>query len=117
MATEYPFVRIEFAVKQEFHSSKSSSEHFCDPDCKLLSIAKKHKEGWVVAHSWQKTCELKQAFEDRFGLHIQLLRRKNDQWVEAPGTDVFTLDEQNEIGRKSVEKNFIPFYRERELLL
>ena len=117
IATEYPFVKIEFAVKQKFHRSKSSAKDWYDHDCKLLSIAKKPEKGWVVVHSWHKTFYLKQTFEERFGLHIEVLRRQNDQWVETSGTDIFTLDEQNEKGRKSVEKNFAPFYRERELLL
>jgi hypothetical protein len=109
----YPFLKIEF-----FHGQgKSNKEHWFDQDCRLLEIAKDTKPGWIVIHPWHTASCIKETFERRFGLHAQFFRRLIDEWIEITGTEVFTIEEQNQIGRKSVEKIHAPAWRERELLL
>lgn len=113
----YPFLKIEFYDKPHLQGHKSLKGHWYDRDFRLLDIAAKHEKGWIVLHPWHKTGYVEEVFETRFGLHPQIFRRENDEWIETAGSDVFTIDEQNEIGRKTVEKNHSPLWRERELLL
>jgi hypothetical protein len=117
MNVAYPFLKIEFADKSHQQGEKSPKCHWYDHSFKLLDIAKKSQAGWIVMQPWQKTGSVEEIFESRFGLHAQIFRKEKDQWIETAGTDVFTIEEQNEIGRKMVDKIHRPFRRERELLL
>lgn len=113
----FPFLKIEFSDKAHAQGQKTKKAHWYDPSFKLLDIAKKQKTGWVTLHPWDKTGFVEEIFENRFGLHAQIFRKENDQWIETAGTDVFTLEEQNEIGRKMIDKNRGVYRRESELLL
>lgn len=114
----YPFLKIEFSRK--LHATdgvKKSNADYHDQDIRLLDIAKKAEPGWIVLHEWYKSGYLKKVFENRFGMFVQIFRRQDERWIEITGTDVFTVEEQNEMGRRSVEKVHAPSWRERELLL
>jgi hypothetical protein len=47
--------------------------------------------------------------KEQFGLFTQIYRRNGYSWVETAGTDELSLDELNEIGKKSV-LNFVIIY-------
>lgn len=113
----YPFLKIEFSKQLPAAANKLSKASCYDHAERVLDIAKKAEPGWIVLHSWSKSSYIKQVFENRFGLYIHIFRREDDKWIEITGTDVFTIEEQNEMGRRSVEKVHAPSWREREMLL
>jgi hypothetical protein len=113
----YPFLKIEFCTKLQQPGERITKPHCCDPHLKLLDIAKRPEPGWVVLHPWYTTGYIKEVFKNRFGIYAQIFRKDNDRWTQILGTETFTLEEQNEIGRKMVDKNHEVFRRERELLL
>jgi hypothetical protein len=113
----YPFLKIEFSKQLPEAVNKLPKASCYDHVVKVLDIAKKAEPGWIVLHSWSKSGYLKQVFKNRFGLYIHIFRREDDRWIEITGTDVFTIEEQNEMGRRSVEKVHAPSWREREMLL
>lgn len=116
LSVAYPFLKIEF-LRHLQHKEKTAQEHWFDHDSKLLDIAKNNQPGWIIMHHWYTAAYIREVFEHRFGLYVQFFRRMNDGWIAISGTDVFTIEEQNQIGRKSVEKVHAPAWRERELLL
>ena len=116
ISVAYPFLKIEF-LRHSHQKDKAGKEHWYDHDLKLLDIAKNNRPGWIIMHHWYTASYIKEVFEHRFGLYVQFFRRMNEDWIEITGTDVFTIEEQNQIGRKSVEKVHAPAWRERELLL
>ena len=113
----YPFLKIEFFDKQHDEGERTKNGHLYDPVFKVLAIAKKPEAGWITVHPWQKTGFLEETFKDRFGLFPQVFRREGDRWIETAGTDVFTLEEQNNIGRRLVDQKRRFSWRERDLLL
>jgi len=113
----YPFLKIEFCRTTGREGERITKRQFHSPDLKLLDIGKKPEPGWIVMHSWHTLRYIKEAFKNRFGVHIVFFRKEKEQWIEVSGTDSFTLEEQNEIGRKIVDKTNWQFGRERELLL
>lgn len=115
IAVAYPFLKIEFFRGSP--EARPAKMRWYDHDRKLLEIAEKAEAGWIVIHPWHTTSDIKDAFEHRFGLHAQFFRRLDDDWIEITGTEIFTIEEQNQIGRSTVEKVHAPAWRERELLL
>ena len=113
----YPFLKIEFCKTVNGYGERITKRQFPHPDLKLLDIAKKPEPGWVVVHPWHTLRYIKEAFKNRFGVHAVFFRKEREEWIEVSGKDSFTLEEQNEIGRKIVDKSNRRFGRERELLL
>jgi hypothetical protein len=101
--SEYPFLKIEFAHKQHALGQALLKPFWFRPDFKVLTIAKKPHAGSVRLEPWHRTGDIEQVLETEFGLHAQIFRQEKDKWVETAGTDVFTLDEQNEIGQKLLQ--------------
>lgn len=113
----YPFLRLEFYPPASRRAAKGHKQKCYEHHLKLLELAKHTEPGWVIVHGWHKCDYIKQVFEKRFGLHLQFFRREKENWIEISGTEIFTIEEQNQIGRRTVEKNHAPSWRERELLL
>jgi len=113
----FPFLKIEFSDKQHKEGERTKDGHWYDESYRLLSIARKPEPGWVIVQPWQKTGYIEELFKDRFGLYPQIFRRDGNYWVETAGTDIFTLEEQNSIGRKVADTSRRFSWRERDLLL
>ena len=117
LSVAFPFLKVEFFRKTRNYGEEAGKHKWYDGDDRLFDILKYARQGRVIIQSWRKCGYVKEIFEKRFGLHPQFFRRKNDEWIEIAGTQDFTIEEQNEIGRKSVEKRQRTSWRERELLL
>ena len=113
----YPFLKIEFANKSHEEGEQIKKAYWYDAGCKLLDIAKKPETGLITLQAWYKAGYIEELFKNKFGLYPQIFRRQNDKWIQTAGTDVFTLDEQNEIGKKTVEHTHSGYWIEREILL
>ena len=117
LSIAFPFLKVEFFHAANHHGEKAYKYQWYDCDERFFDIVKQSKPGRIILQSWRKCGYVKEVFEKRFGLHPQFFRRKNEEWIEIAGTQDFTIEEQNEIGRKSVEKKHRTSWRERELLL
>jgi len=113
----YPFLKIEFADKPHKEGEQTKKGHWYDGEFRLLDIAKKSETGFIILQPWHKVGQIEELFEIKFGLYPQIFRREDDRWIQTAGTDVFTLDEQNEIGKKTVEKTSGNYWIKREILL
>lgn len=117
ISVAYPYLKIEFSDRPHREGAPTVKGHWYDESFRLLDIAKKPLPGSISIEPWDKTGRVEERFQARFGLYPQLFRKEDDKWIQTAGTDVFTLDEQNEIGRRSVERNTGSSWREREVLL
>lgn len=54
------------------------------------------EEAIIPIEGMMKTYELEELFEERFGLHVQVFRKtNNNSWIETSTTDSRTLHDQN----------------------
>ena len=113
---EYPFLKIEFSDKPHKSGQPTKGGHWLYNGYKILHLAKKHHPGWIIIHPWHRTDYIEQQFAARFGLYAQVFRNNNQIWIETAGTDVLSLEEQNEIGKR-MKKDLDLYWREREMLL
>lgn len=97
-STNYPFLKIEF-----YDKSSNLAEHQVNGNKKIGEINKRHKTGTIEIHPWYKTGDIEQAFKKQYGLTVQIFRLVGEGWIETTGTDELTLEEQNEIGKKTTE--------------
>jgi len=111
----FPFLKIEF--HDQSSGKKGEAENCYAPNLKLFEVAGIKQPGWVILQTGHTALQLQELFKDRFGFYASIFRKENDRWIEVSYTDVTTLEELNRIGRKSIEKNRDPYWREREVLL
>src|SRR5690349_20507307 len=96
----YPFLKIEFADRSQQPGEVKKPCHWYDPVFRLQNIAKLPRNGEITLHPWSKTGDVEDMFSSMFGVYAQIFRNQGGSWIQTAGTDVLTLDEQNEIGVK-----------------
>jgi hypothetical protein len=114
----YPYLKIEFFDMPHSWGETTRKAHRYSPGCKIYAIErKKHAPDFIHFHSWMKTGQVEEQMKEQFGLFTQVYRRNGYEWIETAGTDELSLDEQNEIGKKSVLNYHNNLWIEREVLL
>ena len=113
----YPFLDIRFSDRSHDFGAPITKGHWYDPDIRLFDITEISDAGFVYIQPWNKTWDVEEQFKTRFKLYPQIFRKDGDQWVQTAGTDDFTLEEQNEIGKQSLERRNGNLWIEREKFL
>lgn len=103
-AAQFPGLKIEFFDQPHKKAEGSSAEHQYTDDLVLANICHDEKEGQITLSGNMTVAAVEQAFEDKFGLHVQIYRRSNDLWLQTSFTDDWTLEVQNTKGMHSVQK-------------
>jgi hypothetical protein len=115
---EYPYLKLEFFDKAHGWGERVDTAHKYQSEFRLSLIEKPHVGvGFLKLHPWTKTGEAEQQFLDLFGLNVQVYRKRGYDWIETAGTDELSLDEQNAIGKKSLEDYRDNLWIEREAML
>lgn len=110
----YPFLKIEFADKPHSFSDATLKGHWYEPEFRLFSIARKPRNTYINIQSWHRTGDIEDRFQGELGLYVQIFRKERDRWIQTAGSDILTLEEQNEIGKESVEEIVGAFWLERD---
>lgn len=113
---EFPFLKICFASIAHAYGESVAPGHWYDPSFHMFALVKNFTPRQIEIHPWHKTGEVEEMFRE-IGLYAQVFRWEEDQWIETAGTDILTLDEQNQIGFASAEKRSGNLWIEREALL
>ncbi|MBP9097612.1 MAG: hypothetical protein KBF74_02260 [Ferruginibacter sp.] len=100
-SARYPFLKIEFYDKPHQWQEASSANHQLAKTKTVASVRTRHNPGGLEISPGQKTGRIEQEFQKRFGLNIQIFRHHGNSWIQTVGTDEFTLEEQNEIGKNA----------------
>ena len=102
---QFPFLKLSFYNQPKNLQGESFSYHLLDSNLNLIKCTEsKSLPGEIEIHFWHKTNDVENQFKKKFGLNVQIHRRNGDEWVQTVGTDGLMLEEQNKIGKQSVEK-------------
>ena len=94
----YPFLKLEFFHHRHSEGKGSPKSDMVEGDPTLGEIRRKHNEGGLTIAEHMPVGELETAFEEKYGIHIQVFRKSGDLWLETSTTDSWTLKEQNDTG-------------------
>ncbi len=97
----FPGLKIEFFDQAHGNSEGSSAEHQFPDDLTLDQICQNETGGEITLADGMTVSEVEQAFENKFGLHVQIYRRSNKLWLQTSSTDHWTLAVQNRKGINS----------------
>ena len=60
-------------------------------------IRKNHTHGFLAFFSHTKTSSFESELREKYGLHVQVLRKQFGKWQQTTGTDQLTLGEQQKL--------------------
>ena len=103
-STLFPGLKIEFFDQPHGKLEGSPAEHQYPDDLTLAEICREGIEGQIAMKSSMTVNEVEQAFENKFGLHVQIYRRSNKLWLQTSTTDGWTLEVQNRKGMHSIQE-------------
>ena len=92
----FKFIKIEFFTKPHETGETSTKEDLIDDSKKIGDIRTNHKEGDLVITKDMLVSDVENAFEEDFGIHVQVFRKQNNVWLLTTSTDNWTLAKQIE---------------------
>ncbi|MDI1354242.1 MAG: hypothetical protein PSX36_04970 [bacterium] len=95
---QFPFLKLEFFSKPSKPGAGSSKKIIGHSSKTIGECRTIHDNGNISISPEMTVTELEQRFSDVYGLHVQLLRKAGNVWLETSVTDGWTLSEQNRQG-------------------
>ncbi len=89
-------LKLEFFTKSHEDGEGSHKDDMMSPGLTLGEVRSNHTEGALKVSSGMTVSSLEDAFEEKYGLHVQVFRKSGDVWLETTVTDSWTLKEQND---------------------
>lgn len=113
----YPYLKLEFFTRAHEKGKPSAGKHMVSPKRKIAEYLN-GRDGVIEIRPQMSVFELEKAFEDVYGLHVQVFRKSGRIWLETTATDDWTLKTQNDEGRELSEghneKGELPDYQEQD---
>lgn len=100
----YPFLKIRFADQPHQFGEETKNCRWHPSHVRVSEITDSFEAGSVIIHPYNKVGDIEQLFNQKFKLYPQIFRRDEYQWIQTAGTDIVPIDEQNEMGKNSMEK-------------
>ncbi len=101
---KFPYLRLEFYTEPHEPGKGSPATKQIPPDKKIGEVRLIHTEGDFRIDPKMTVEALERLFAEKYGLYVQVFRRSGNLWLQTTATDDWTLEEQNERGRESVEE-------------
>lgn len=101
---KFPHLNLEFFELPHKEGEGSDVKRKFDHNLRLSDISKEGSFGEVSIHGNLKTASLESIFESELGIHVQVLRKSGNVWLQTTATDSRTLAEQEEEGKAASEK-------------
>lgn len=97
--TLFPFLKLEFFSRAP--AGEDSHKKIIRSNLSTLGECRsRHISGAIVISPEMTVYELEKAFDQSFGLWVQVFRRSGRVWIETSVTNSWTLQKQNEEGEE-----------------
>jgi hypothetical protein len=98
----YPYLKLEFYNKEHASEEGSAKRNTLDTTLSIESVQHKTAEGSLAIQGKMRVADLENAFEEMYGLSVQVFRKSNNTWLQTTTSDHLTL---NELNQKASEKH------------
>lgn len=92
--TVFKYIKLEFFKKAHKVGEASAKKDLLDSNKTLGEIRTVHNEGELMITADMLVSQVETAFEEKFGVHVQVFRKQNNSWLETTNTDNWTLTKQ-----------------------
>lgn len=94
----YSNLKIDFFLSPHEPQKGNPNNQKIEENLHLSSLRKNQIEGVFMISPEMSVNSLETAFEQNYGLHIQVYRRSGNTWLQTTSTDEWSLSKQNSIG-------------------
>ena len=98
----FPYLKIEFYKKPHEQGEGSPAKEVLDSQQTIGNVRTNAHTGDLRINGQMKVSTLEQRFEEQYGLHVQVMRRSGDVWIQTTSTDEWTLAAQDDRGKDSL---------------
>lgn len=98
---KFPFLKIEFYSGHHDPGEGSPQRERLDAQKTIGAVRTTREEGSMRVDGRMKVSTFEQAFDEKYGLNVQVFRKSGNLWMQTTSTDSWTLDEQNRKGGHS----------------
>jgi hypothetical protein len=99
----FPYLKLECFTEPHVAGQGSPYRKMVPQSTQLGEIDGILREGELALKPDTTVKELELAFQQGFGLPVQVFRKQKEVWIETTRTDNLTLAEQNQMGREAIE--------------
>jgi len=97
----FPHLKIEVYSTPHHWQKGSLQKDLISPKSLIGDIRKTHSGGIMEIKSSDKVGDIEEKLKKMFDLNVQIFRKENDCWIQTTSTDVFTLERESELSKKS----------------
>ncbi len=101
---QFPFLQLGFYYPDYFDVAMRGQ--LIDPELTIVEAGPIIKDDLVEFHYWQQTGEVEKLLSHKIGLNVQVLRKYHTHWIRTEGSDILSLEEQNDNGRQYTIRNY-----------
>ena len=93
---KFPNLKIEFFEKEHGVGEASPKQAIFDDSFRLKDVRKEGSMKPISIHGNTKTSSLENHFEEEYGVHVQVYKKRGKTWIQTTSTDDWTLSQQEE---------------------
>src|SRR5688500_17336282 len=97
----FPNLKIEVYSSPHHWKKGSLEKDIISPRTPVGEIRNSHSSGVLEIKSSDKVGDVEKKFKKIFDLNVQIFRKENDCWIQTTGTDLYTLEQEAELSKKS----------------
>lgn len=98
----FPYLKLEFYKGEHLQAVGSAKQDTLESHLSITDVQQKNEEGSLSIQGSMSVAALEQAFQETFGLSVQVFRKSGTTWLQTTTSDSWTLNEQNQ---KALEKH------------
>jgi hypothetical protein len=99
----FPYLKIEFYKKPHAEGELNTLFQKINPTDKIDDYSIKRRSGELSFSKTDTVATVEKVFHDVFGLNVQVFRRSGNAWIGTSVTDGWTLAQQNDEAKVSVD--------------
>jgi hypothetical protein len=97
----FPNLKIEVYSRPHHWKKGSLEKDIISPRTPVGEIRKSHSSGVLEIKSSDKVGDVEKKFKKIFDLNVQIFRKEDDCWIQTTSTDLYTLEQEVELSKKS----------------
>jgi len=96
-ASLFPNLKLEFFAKPSHLKGEASSKPIDTYSKTVAECRNIHTKGTLTISGGMTIADLQSSFSDIYGMHVSILKKEGDSWVEPANQNNLSLTEQNKM--------------------
>ena len=103
---QFPYLRLAFYEAPHHQGEGSPNRTQLDPSRNIGDVRTVHHTEDITINGHMHAGNLEELFGERYGLNVQVLRKKNNAWLQTIATDQMPLSQLNREAEQFQNRTF-----------